>query len=123
MKAQISLIPLKTSNILHEIWLKNPNRLVFTHADIIAINIDVLLISEMKLNASFPSSQFLPGGHTPPYILDKTQYGGGIMLFIRKVIPSKLLNSINTVGEIGNLLVEINLRSKNGLLHVLKTHL
>ena len=82
MKAQMSLILLKTSNILHEIWLKNPNRLVFTHADIIAINIDVLLIYEMELNASFPSSQFLPGGHTPPYILDKTQHGGGIMLFI-----------------------------------------
>ena len=123
MKAQISLIPLKTLNILHEIWLKNPNRLVFAHADIIAINIDVLLISEMKLNASFPSSQLLPGGHTPVYILDKTQHGGGIMLFIRKAIPSKLLNSVNTVGEIGNLLVEINLRSKNSLLHVLTTHI
>ena len=77
----------------------------------------------MKLNASFPSSQLLPGGHTPVYILDKTQHGGGIMLFIRKAIPSKLLNSVNTVGEIGNLLVEINLRSKNSLLHVLTTHI
>ena len=113
---------------MHEIRLKNPNRLVFAHINInslrnkfdmlqevIGNNIDVLLISETKLDASFPSSQFILDGFTPPYRLDRTQHGGGIMLFIREGIPSKLLNADTSFG-IENLLVEINLRSKKWLI-------
>ena len=73
------------SNDLHEIRLKNPNRLTFSHINInslrnkfeilqevIGNNIDVLLISETKLDASFSSSQFILDGFTPPYRLDRT---------------------------------------------------
>ena len=115
-------------NDLHEIRFKNPNRLIFAHInmnslrnkfemlqELIGNNIDVLLISETKLDASFPSSQFIRDGFTPPYRLDRTQHGGGIMLFIREGIPSKLLNADNFF-EIENLLVEINRRSKKWLI-------
>ena len=108
-------------NNLHEINLKNPNRLIFAHINInslrnkfemlqevIGNNIDVLLISETKLDASFPSSQFILDGLTTPYRLDRTQYEGGIVLFMREGIPSKLLNADTSIG-IENLLVEINL--------------
>ena len=73
-------------------------------------NIDVLLISETKLDASFPSRQFILDGFTPPYRLDRKQHGEGIMLFIREGIPSKLLNTDTSFG------VEINLRSKKWLI-------
>ena len=119
---------LNNFNDLHEIMLKNPNRLIFAHnninslrnkfemlQEVIGNNIDVLLISETKLDASFPSSQFILDGFTPPYRLDRTQHGGGIILFIRKDMPSKLLNADTSFG-IENLLVEINLRSKKWLI-------
>ena len=74
------------SNDLHEIRLKNPNRLIFAHIninslrnkfemlqEIIGNNIDVLLISEMKLDASFPSSQFILDGFTLTDRLDRTE--------------------------------------------------
>ena len=61
--------------------------------EVIGNNFDVLLISETKLDASFPSNQFILDGFTPLYRLDITQHGGGIMLFIREDIPSKLLNA------------------------------
>ena len=115
--------PHKSFNTLHEIRLKKLNRLIFAHVNIITIYIDVLLISETKLNASFLSSQFLLDGFTSPYRLDWTQRGGNIMVFIREDIPSKSLNVVNPVGENENLLVEINLPSENGLLHVLTTHI
>ena len=83
--------------------------------EVIGNNIDVLSISETKLDASFPSSQFVLDGFTPPYRLDRTQHGRGIMLFIREGIPSKLLNADTSFG-IENLLVEINLRSKKWLI-------
>ena len=67
-------------------------------------NIDVLLISETKLDASFPSSQFILDGFTPPYRLNRMQHGGGIMRFIWESIPSKLLNADTSFG-VENLLV------------------
>ena len=66
---------LNNFNDLHEIRLKNPNRLIFAHnninslrnkfemlQEVIGNNIDVLLISETELDASFPSSQFILDG-------------------------------------------------------------
>ena len=115
-------------NDLREVKLKHPNRLIFAHININSVrnkfeilqevignNIDVLLISETKLDASFPSRQFILDGFTPPYRLDRKQHGEGIMLFIREGIPSKLLNADTSFG-IENLLVEINLRSKKWLI-------
>ena len=66
--------------------------------EVIGNNIDVLLISETKLDASFPLSKFILDGFTLPYRLDRTQQGGGIMLFIREGIPSKLLNADTSTG-------------------------
>ena len=69
---------LNNFNDLHEIRLKNPNRFIFAHnninslrnkfemlQEVIGNNIDVLLISETELDASFPSSQFILDGFTP----------------------------------------------------------
>ena len=110
---------------LHEIRLKNPNSLTFAYININSLRnkfemfkevirncTEVLLISETKLNASFVSSQFFLDGFTPPYRLDRTQHGGGTMLFIREDIPSKFLNVDTSISGIESLLVEMNLRSK-----------
>ena len=84
--------------------------------EVIRNHIDVLLISETKLDVSFPSSQFILDGFTPPYRLDRTEHGGGIMLFIKEDIPSTRLNADTSISGIENLLVEINLRSKKWLI-------
>ena len=42
--------------------------------------------------------------------------GGGIMLFIMDDVPSKLLNANTSISGIENILVEINLRSKEWLM-------
>ena len=54
-------------------------------------------------------------GFTPPYRLDRTEHGGGLILFITEDIPSKLLPNVNP-GNVENIVVEINLRSKKWLL-------
>ena len=92
-------------NDLREIRIKNLNRLIFAHIrinslrnkfemlqEVIGNSIDVLLICETKLDTSFPSSQLILDRFTPLCRLDKT-HGGGIMLFKREDIPSKLLNA------------------------------
>ena len=49
---------------------------------------DILLISETKLN-SFPENQFFIDGISRPYRLDRRGKGGGILLYIREHIPSR----------------------------------
>ena len=67
--------------------------------DVIGNKIDILLISETKLDDTFSLSQFILEGFTPPYMLNRTEHGGGLMLFIREDIPSKLLPDVNPSGN------------------------
>ena len=77
-------------------------------------NVDILLISEIKLDNSFLTGQFLIKGYSAPYRLDGDAQGGGIMLFIREDIPSKLLAVEDFPTEW--FYIEINLRKKKWLL-------
>ena len=83
--------------------------------EVIGNKIDILLISQTKLDDTLPLSQFILEGFTPPYRLDRAEHDGGLMLFIGEDIPSKLLPTVSPTGNIDIIFVEINLRSKNGL--------
>ena len=72
------------------------------------------MISETKLDNSFPVSQFLIDGYTPPFRLDRDNNRGGIMLFVTEDIPCKLLSIENHLME--GFYVEINLRKTKWLL-------
>ena len=86
--------------------LENLNRIVFAHlninslrskfdllTDLIMGNVDVLVISETKLDDSFPAGQFKIPGFASPFRLDRNQNGGGIIVFVREDIPVKYLSS------------------------------
>ena len=74
-------------------------------------NVDILMISETKLDPSFPNDQFHIYDFSEPYRFDRSGSGGGISLYIREDIPSKL---ILTKMKIEGFFVEINLRKKSG---------
>ena len=57
--------------------------------EIVSTNVDILLISESKLDSSFPRTQFHIHGFGEPYRFDRNGKGGGILLNIRDYIPSK----------------------------------
>ena len=108
---------------LKEVRQKNSNRLIIGQLNINSIrnkfdslneiikdNIDVLLISETKIDSSFPTAQFHIDGFTT-YRRDRNLNGGGIILYIRGDIRSTLLNTDTSVE---GLYVEINVRKKNG---------
>ena len=52
-------------------------------------NIDILLVSETKLDDTFSVGQFYIDVYSTPYRLHRTSYGGGILLYISEDIPSK----------------------------------
>ena len=113
------------NDALNEIRKKNPNRIIIAYLNINPIRnkfemlkevvgnkIDILLISETKLDDTFPLNQFILEGFTPPYRLDRTTHGGGLMLFVREDIPYKLLSNKDQSDNVENVFVEINLRLK-----------
>ena len=53
-------------------------------------NIVILLASETKIDDTFPVGQFYNDGYSTPYHFDRTSHGGGILLYIREDIPSKI---------------------------------
>ena len=77
-------------------------------------NVDILIVSQTKLDNSFPVGQFLIDGYGPPIRLDRDIHGGGLMLFVRGDISCKLLSLQNKPME--DFYVEINLRKTKWLL-------
>ena len=93
-------------SILKTLRIKNLNRIILGHININSLRnkfdqlkefvmgkIDILIISETKLDQTFPTGQFLMHGYSDPFRLDRTAHGGGILIFIREDIPSKLLTT------------------------------
>ena len=79
--------------------------------EILHRNINILLISEMKIESSFPTTQFRIGCTTCR--LDKNSNGGGTPLYAREDIPSTLLNPELFIE---GFFMEINIRKKKWLL-------
>ena len=63
--------------------------------ELVLKDVDILVIYETKLDEIFPSSQFHMNGFSLPYRLDRNCNGGGVMIFVREDIPSKLLTKHN----------------------------
>ena len=59
-------------------------------------NIDILTISETRLDESFPPGQFLLDGYSVPFRSHRDGNAGGILLFIREEIPSNFTQFIAT---------------------------
>ena len=77
--------------------------------------IDILIIVESKIDPSFETVQFLLEGFKCPYRLDRNRCGGGILVYVREGIPSRLLNGHKFPHDIEGLFV-INLRKTKWIL-------
>ena len=79
-------------------------------------DIDILLISETKIDESFPLSQFMIDGFSMPYRRDRNAHGCGILVYFRNNITSKLLKIENLPSDIEAIFIEMNIKSKKWLL-------
>ena len=92
--------------MLKSLRCNNLRKLAFAHLNINSIrnkleflsehvrcNVDVLMVSENKIDDSFLIGNFLIHGFSPPYRLDRHSKGGEIMLYIRKDISSNPLET------------------------------
>ena len=73
------------------------------------------MITETKLDETFPAAQFSLQGFCDPYRFDRNRNGDGIMLYVREDIPSRLIEKkLRNNSEY--FFVKINLRKKKWLL-------
>ena len=72
------------------------------------------MISETKIDESFPLGQFKVNGFNAPFRLDRNINGGGIILFVQEDIPAKLIASQTPPVE--GLYVEVKLWKQKWLI-------
>ena len=116
-------------NYLSNLRVKNMNRLLIGNLNISSIpnkfdqlkllvrgKVDSLVITETKLDSTFPTSQFLIEGYSEPYRFDRNRNGGGVLIYVREDIPSKPLTDLKLPHDIEGIFVELNLRKNKWLL-------
>ena len=110
---------------LKDLRINNINRLITGQLNInssrskfeqlstmISENIEIPMLSETKLDKTFPVAQFLLQGFCLPHRFDRHRNDSGIMLYIREDIPSRLIERNNVEFFFD----EINFRKKKWLL-------
>ena len=73
-------------------------------------HIDIFVLTEIKLENTFPTVQFLVNGFSEPYIPNRNRKGGGIMVYIREDVTSKLSDKHVFPCDMEGLFVELNFR-------------
>ena len=71
---------------------------------------DISLISETKLDQSFPNQQFQINGYKM-FRRGKCKYGGRILFYVNQNIPSKVLNLNSTPDDNEVILMAFSIKS------------
>ena len=121
---------------MENLELKNDHRLVIGNLNINSIitkfdnlkliiqdKIYILVITETKIDSTFPLNQFAIQGYSQPYRFDGNRNGGGVFIYVREDIPSRELKIHNTAEDIEIIFIEINLIKTKWLFVAAITHL
>ena len=119
----------EVSQVLESIRVKNVNRVIIGHLNVNFIapkldaiklivpgNIDIMVLCETKLDASYPITQFLIPGFGVPFRRDRNAFGGGLLIYVRSDIPCRQLNRHEFSEDIEGIFLEINFRKSKWLL-------
>ena len=113
---------------------KYPKNVIFCHLNVNSVrykfaecnhvlhegSLDLLVLSETKIDESFTMSQF----HIPNYSLyrqDRNEYGGGVMVFVKSVIPHCVRNDYQNliVNNVEGMVLELTISKKKWLITTL----
>ena len=110
---------------LRETRLKTLKRVIMAHLninsipnifdgimDLVAKKLDLFLISETKIDSSFPDAQFSYEGYSKPHRKDRSLGGGGLLVYVNDNIPFLKLNEHSLPADIEIMCVELNLKKQ-----------
>ena len=107
--------------------MKNPKDIIFfistnsirnkfgNLCDMISKNVDILSVAETKLDSSFPNSQFLIPCFHEPMRLDITSKRGGMLVYIKSSLPSRILSNCKLPENSHVIPFELNLGKEKWL--------
>ena len=114
---------------LKTLRLKYPSNVIIGHLSINSIKnkfellslligskIDISLISETKIERTFPTSQFLMSGYSNVNRLDRNDKGGGIVLFVKDNLITFPVSGFCFSEKTEIFCVELNLRKQKWLI-------
>ena len=94
----------------------NSNRNKFDNlCDSISKNVDILSVTETKLDPSFPNWQFLIPAFHEPMRLDITSKHGGRLVYIKSSLPARIMFNFKLPKNIQITPFELNLRREKWL--------
>ena len=121
-------IPCDTLNDLHEQRLNHPKNVVIgllninsirnkfsVFKDLVLKETDICLLSETKIDDSFPNSQFFTEGYRMLQ-KDRNKNGGGLILCVNEDIPGKLMNPYDFKERSEIIVFEFSISYKKWLL-------
>ena len=111
---------------IRQLKLSNPHKIILGHlninslrnkfesiADVIQGTFDIFLLSETKIDESFPDKQFCLNNYKI-FRKDRNRYGGGIMFYVNENLPCKSLTTkIDNLTE--TIFLEVNVQSSKWL--------
>ena len=98
----------------------NSMRNKFDHLmEAVSGNIDILLITETKIDSTFLVNQFYLNGYNVPCRNDLNTKGGSILVYIRDDIRSRIIECENLPSSFEGLVIELSFNLKNGYLPAL----
>ena len=82
---------------------------------------DILIITETKLDGTYPVSPFHIDGYSMLYRLGRNRNGGGVIIYARENIPSTVLRKDLFSNDIEGIFVKMIYRKVSGYFAVLIT--
>ena len=125
------------TDFLFSIRKKHSNKIIMAHININSLRnkfdmltnslteyIDILMISETKLDNTFPYALYHLKDYSNPYRLDRNCHGGGILVYLRDNIPSNLVKLNQNFDNFEGFFIELELSKKtNGCLVIPIIHM
>ena len=74
------------------------------------------MISETKIDESFPLNQFQIEVYCGPFRLDRNSHGGGIMIFFPDYLPCKKVESYSPPTDVESMFIEMTVRKAKWLI-------
>ena len=78
--------------------------------------IDILVLSETKLDDSYTTKQFMIEGFSSTFRADRNAHGGGLFIYVRDDIPCKILKNHKQPGNVEAIFIELKLKNRKWLL-------
>ena len=113
------------SQELKDLFIENPANPIFAYLNINSIrnkfndlqelikgNIDVAMMAESKIDASFTTAQFLLDNYHQPFRLDINSKSGGILVYVKSSVLSRKLKCDVSLKSIQAIPFELNWRKE-----------